>query len=119
MALTPADIRAIVATLPDATEGAHHGHPDFRVQNKIFATLSEREDRVNLRLPRPEALTIVAERPDVYRLIADRDPFSWISAPLSAAEPDELSDLLERACSLRQAMSARRSPRARAKRPID
>ncbi|GAC1319009.1 MAG: hypothetical protein NVSMB2_14070 [Chloroflexota bacterium] len=111
--MLPADIRAMVAALPDATEGAHHGHPDFRVQNKIFATLSEREDRVNLRLPRPEALALVAERPDAYRIVADRDPFSWISAPLLAAEPDQISDLLERACTLRQATSSQRAVRPR------
>ena len=25
--------------MPEATEGAHMGHPDFRVRGKIFATL--------------------------------------------------------------------------------
>jgi hypothetical protein len=26
-------------SLPEATEGAHGGHPDFRVANKVFASL--------------------------------------------------------------------------------
>jgi hypothetical protein len=30
--------------LPGALESAHHGHPDFRVEKKIFATLSAAED---------------------------------------------------------------------------
>lgn len=38
--LTEAQARALVLSLPEATEGAHMGHPDFRVRNKIFASLS-------------------------------------------------------------------------------
>ena len=26
-------------SLPEATQGAHGGHPDFRVGNKVFASL--------------------------------------------------------------------------------
>ena len=33
------DFRRIVLGLPGAVEGAHMGHPDFRVKNRIFATL--------------------------------------------------------------------------------
>jgi hypothetical protein len=40
--MTPDAVRALVAKLPDTAEGAHHGHPDFRVRNKIFATLTAR-----------------------------------------------------------------------------
>ena len=34
----------IALSMPEATEGAHMGHPDFRVKGKIFATLFRRED---------------------------------------------------------------------------
>jgi hypothetical protein len=33
------DFRRIAVSLPEASEGAHMGHPDFRVRSKIFATL--------------------------------------------------------------------------------
>jgi hypothetical protein len=33
------DFRRIAASLPEASEGAHMGHPDFRVRKKIFASL--------------------------------------------------------------------------------
>jgi hypothetical protein len=33
------DFRRAALSLPEATEGAHMGHPDFRVRNRIFATL--------------------------------------------------------------------------------
>jgi hypothetical protein len=38
-ALGPADFRRLALALPDATEGAHMGHADFRVRKRIFATL--------------------------------------------------------------------------------
>jgi hypothetical protein len=34
-----ADFRKLALSLPDAVEGSHMGHPDFRVGGKIFATL--------------------------------------------------------------------------------
>jgi len=34
-----ADFRCAALALPEASEGAHMGHPDFRVRNKIFAPL--------------------------------------------------------------------------------
>ena len=54
-------VRDLVAQLPGTLEGAHHGHPDFRVQKKIFATLSEAEDRAALRLTQLEARESTAE----------------------------------------------------------
>jgi hypothetical protein len=37
--MTEGTFRALALALPHATEGAHMGHPDFRVGGKIFATL--------------------------------------------------------------------------------
>ena len=37
--MTPAGFRRIALGLKNATEEAHHGHPDFRVAGRIFATL--------------------------------------------------------------------------------
>ena len=33
------EFRRIALSLPEASESAHMGHPDFRVRGKIFATL--------------------------------------------------------------------------------
>jgi hypothetical protein len=38
--MTPDDFRHLALSLPEAEESAHMGHPDFRIRNKIFATLS-------------------------------------------------------------------------------
>jgi hypothetical protein len=37
--VTAGDFRRIALALPETQEGAHHGHADFRVGGKVFATL--------------------------------------------------------------------------------
>jgi hypothetical protein len=37
--MTPDGFRRLALALPASEEGAHMGHPDFRVRGKIFATL--------------------------------------------------------------------------------
>src|SRR5260370_635072 len=105
MSIAPARIRDLVALLPDSLEGMHHGHPDFRVKKKIFATLSEAEDRAALRLTHLEARALAQREPDVFRLVSDREPIGWVSVLLEKANAAEFGDLLEEACRLRSAPS--------------
>jgi predicted DNA-binding protein (MmcQ/YjbR family) len=51
MAMTGDDFRALVLALDGAEEGAHMGHPDFRANGRIFASLlnDERDAMVKLR----------------------------------------------------------------------
>jgi hypothetical protein len=37
--MTANDFRQLALALPESAESAHMDHPDFRVKNKIFATL--------------------------------------------------------------------------------
>lgn len=37
--MTPNQFRQLALSYPDAIESTHMGHPDFRVQGRIFATL--------------------------------------------------------------------------------
>ncbi len=37
--MTPDGFRRLALGMPEASEGSHMGHPDFRVRGKIFATL--------------------------------------------------------------------------------
>jgi predicted DNA-binding protein (MmcQ/YjbR family) len=101
MSLTPGKVRALVAELPDTQEGMHHGHPDFRVRKKIFATLSEDEQRAALRLGYIEARELAARQPSAFRLVSDREPIAWVSVLLADADADQFADLLEEAWRLR------------------
>ena len=38
--------RKILLSLPDTQEGAHMGHPDFRVGSRIFASLAPRKKNI-------------------------------------------------------------------------
>jgi hypothetical protein len=42
--MTADEFRALALALPEATEGAHMGHPDFRVGGKVFATLGPKAE---------------------------------------------------------------------------
>lgn len=42
--MTPQAFRKIMMSLPDAQEGEHQKHADFRVQGKIFASLGAPDD---------------------------------------------------------------------------
>jgi predicted DNA-binding protein (MmcQ/YjbR family) len=101
VSVTAAKVRELVAGLDGAQEGAHHGHPDFRVQKKIFAMLSEAEDRAALRLSQHEARELASSRPSAFRLVSDREPYAWVSVLLDSIAEEEFGDLLEEAWKLR------------------
>ena len=103
MGTTPSRVRELVAQLPNTAESAHHGHPDFRVNRKIFATLSQDETHAALRLTQLEARELSRDRPDTFRLVSDREPHAWVSVSLSRIDEAEFSDLLEAAWELRSA----------------
>lgn len=42
--MTADEFRALALSLPEAVEGAHMGHADFRVRGKVFASLGPDED---------------------------------------------------------------------------
>jgi predicted DNA-binding protein (MmcQ/YjbR family) len=96
-----AEVRRIVARLPGTEEGAHHGHPDFRVKKKIFASLTESEDRAALRLTQVEARELASAHPHTARLVSDREPISWISILIADFDAEQFADLLEEAWKLR------------------
>lgn len=66
----PDDVRALARMLPDVSEGAHQGHPDFRIGGRIFATLWVEEERVVLKLALADQVRFLAEAPDLFTPIA-------------------------------------------------
>jgi hypothetical protein len=61
------DFRTLALDLPEASESAHMGHPDFRVKGKIFATLWPDADWGMVKLtPEQQGLVVEAE-PDVFQ----------------------------------------------------
>ena len=61
------EFRDLALSLPEATEGSHMEHPDFRVAGKIFATLGGPElDRGMVKLTPEQQAVVVAGLPGTF-----------------------------------------------------
>ena len=63
--MTAAEFRAIALALVGATESAHMGHPDFRANGRIFASLRS-DVRGTIKLPPQDQASFVADHPSVF-----------------------------------------------------
>lgn len=98
MSCLPEDVRALAPMLPEASEGAHRGNPDFRVGGRVFATLWIDEARLVLRLtPEAQAAVIEAE-PEAFDPVPGAwGTRGWTSLDLDACEEETLRSALLRA----------------------
>lgn len=64
--MTQDDFRRLALALPEAVEGAHMGHPDFRVGGKIFATLSQSGDLGMTKLTPDQQEVLCAAEPAIF-----------------------------------------------------
>ena len=65
--MTANEFRSLALELPEASEAAHMGHPDFRVRGKIFATLGPNGDWGMVKLTPVEQASFVASEPGVFQ----------------------------------------------------
>ena len=61
------DFRRIALGLQDALEGAHMGHPDFRVGGRIFASLNHDQTRGMVVLTAEQQERFVRENPSAFQ----------------------------------------------------
>jgi hypothetical protein len=72
--MTAAGFRKLALQLPEATEGSHFGVADFRVANKIFATLAyEKHGQGVLMLTPDQQEGMVADAPNIFSPV----PNAW------------------------------------------
>lgn len=64
--MTAKNFRRIVLGLEGAVESAHMGHPDFRVNGRIFATLRNRDTLGMVVLLPDEQQRMLGAHPDVF-----------------------------------------------------
>ena len=65
--MTADKFRSLALSLPEVSESAHMGHPDFRVDGKIFATLGSDEDWGMVKLKPGEQASFVRAELDIFR----------------------------------------------------
>jgi len=103
------DFRRIALSLPGVEESSHMGHPDFRVNGRIFATLaSAKQGYGNLKLTLEQQAAFVEELPEVFLPI----PGGWgrmgmTHIRLAAASEDVLTGALQAAWKLRNERNAK------------
>ena len=109
--MTAADFRRIALSLEGAEESSHMGSPDFRVGNRIFATLaSQSQGYGNLMLTPDEQTAFVEELPDIFVPIAGEwGRMGMTHIRLAAANEDVLSGALRAAWKSRMEKNARTS----------
>lgn len=61
------DFRRMVLRLEGAVEGAHMGHPDFRVNNRIFATLHHDRQFGMVKLTPDQQEQFTRDHPDAFK----------------------------------------------------
>lgn len=65
--MTAEAFRALALGRPEAIEGAHMGLPDFRIRNKLFATLGPDESWGRVKLTPQQQSNDMASEPEVFR----------------------------------------------------
>jgi YjbR len=64
--VTHHDFRPVALALSDAVEGAHMGHPDFRVQSRIFASIHTDPSHGMVKLTPEQQQAFVGDFPKVF-----------------------------------------------------
>lgn len=64
--MTAAGFRRIAVGMKDATESAHMGHPDFRANGRIFATLHADDKTGMVKLTPEEQQAFIRDHPRAF-----------------------------------------------------
>ena len=64
--LSADDFRRVALGMQNAVEGAHMGHPDFRVNGRIFATIHPDGEAGMVKLTPDQQRTFVRDRPRAF-----------------------------------------------------
>src|SRR5689334_16954712 len=72
--MSASNFRRIALALPEAIEGAHHGHADFRVGKRVFATIGYPDKTWGMVKLTPEQQSMLVDaEPDIFRPV----PGGW------------------------------------------
>ena len=64
--MSPAEFRKTALSFPESAEASHMGHPDFRVQTRIFATIHPDPRHGMVQLTPEQQQRFVRDYPDVF-----------------------------------------------------
>ncbi|HNV73658.1 MAG TPA: MmcQ/YjbR family DNA-binding protein [Gemmatimonadaceae bacterium] len=90
--LTHDDVRRLARAFPEVHEGAHMGHADLRVRDKIFASFADDPAVVSVKIAPVNLDVLVRSDPETFR---DVWGGRWVEVRLASVTRDTLRDLLE------------------------
>jgi len=90
-----ATARRIALSMPESEERQHHGHPDFRVKNKIFATLWPNEARAVVKLSAADPTALLRSSPRAFSTNAWSHQ-GWTNVHLEHISAEEFRYLVEK-----------------------
>lgn len=64
--MTADDFRKMALAMKGVVEGAHQGHPDFRVHGKVIASLHKSGERAMVALTPEQQADLMREHPSVF-----------------------------------------------------
>lgn len=64
--MTSATFRSLALSLPDVVESAHMDHPDFRVREKIFATIGPDGSWAMVKLTPDQQASFIRDEPEIF-----------------------------------------------------
>lgn len=95
--ITDAQMRELALALPDTQEKSHFGHPDFRVNNRIFATLWLGQQRAVLRLAPEDQAAAILSNAEIFKIPSGSGRGGWTSVDLVKVDEEEFRKLVHKA----------------------
>jgi hypothetical protein len=118
--MSPREFRRIALGMSEAIEGAHMGHPDFRVHGRIFATLHADDRHGMVKLTPEQQDQFVRDNPGTF----EPENGAWglqgcTRVLLSAVDQETLGEAMTLAWqNTARSAVAKRPARKRATRPV-
>jgi hypothetical protein len=95
--MTPDEVRRLVLSFPDASEGASYGKPAFKVAGKFFTRLrAEDQSLVLTGVGFDERDMYIAAEPQTFHITDHYRAYPSILARIASLDPGTLRVLLER-----------------------
>jgi hypothetical protein len=94
--ITQADVRRVVLSMPKAEEKSYFGRPDFRINNRIFATIHLPTRCAVVKLSAADQSGLVAMGPETFSVNSPSHP-GWTNVRLSRVTRNQFRSVIEAA----------------------
>ena len=92
--ITEATAREIALSMPEAVEGEHMHHPDFRVRKKIFTTLWPGDSRAVVFTDPSSHSDLIEAHPDCFSLNGWSEKYGALNVHLERVSEEQFRDLV-------------------------